>query len=219
MSFFSRIFVAIIQVLIGAVVAFRFQRKSFHYQNRIRDLQDKANTIIKISSEISEAYTKRKVRTNNLLQSLKTDNPNIGDYRKSYREAVEQWNIMLNKQNILLNSVELYGIAKEKLEGDIHKDFLAIHQTILLLLEEIDKEQKVTKDNINNALITLGGMQEKNLKLTNILLNKAKEEMDKSEGYKKVELSKVNLESATTWELIRALYSSSNRFSIKSSIF
>ena len=61
MSFFSRIFVAIIQVLIGAVAAFRFQRKSFHYQNRIRDLQDKANTIIKISSEISEAYTKRKV--------------------------------------------------------------------------------------------------------------------------------------------------------------
>ena len=70
-----------------------------------------------------------------------------------------------------------------------------------------------------NCKQPLGGMQEKSLKLTNILLNKAKEEMDKSEGYKKVELSKVNLESATTWELIRALYSSSNRFSIKSSIF
>lgn len=217
LDFFSRLIIAVIQVTIAAKVAFLFQKKSFHYQNKIREFQEKSNAIIEISSEISEGYTRRKIRTENLLEVLrKGDKEDLIKCRKSYRDSVENWNIILNKQNIALNNVKLYRIAKEDLEGDIHKGFREIHEIIKKEINKIDVGEKVSEENINNALSRLNETQTKTLTLTDSLLKKAREEMKKSEGCKE-ELSQNNLRDASIYELIKALYSRSNRFSIKCS--
>ena len=217
LDFLSRLIVAAIQVTIAANVAFLFQKKSFHYQNRIREFQEKSNAIVEISSEIIESYTRRKVRTENLLEILKKGKTeDLVEYRKSYRDSVEKWNVMLNKQNIALNNVELYKIAKKDLEGDIHKNFREIHEIIRTEINKINNNQKVSQKNINNAISRLNTTQKKTLTLTDLLLEKAKEEMKKSEDYKE-ELSQNNLKDASIYELIKALYSRSNRFSIRCS--
>lgn len=199
------ILVALIAGYIGQRISSTFQKESFLNQIQIRNAEDEIKRITELGLRIAKAVSERRFALQNLVDELSEHNSSNNEevLRKEYRDSVKKWNEELQAFNIELSSIGLSEQASY-LENEIHKNFRSAHDEIKIFMENRKYDSHLRK-----TIEYLNAVNKKTNELISTLSNKAKTKKDSILNGNTENLSINNLENATNWQLIIAIFHAS----------
>lgn len=187
--------------IVGVFITARVQRTNFINQTKIskseKDLEKTKEIIKKIESLSSIRSYTAKVVVGNLVDGspeIETDKS-----REDYRKAVFEWNANMQSIFIELRGIDLnyFGI---RLENEVQFNFKKSHD---LIRAKISNNSHVTSDEIISTLHTV---YKETRKISYDMLNTANEKWKKTLDGNHTNLDEYNIDTATSWTLIKALF-------------
>lgn len=187
--------------VVGALISAKVQRQNFANQTKISKAEkelEKTKEIIKKIESLSSirAYT-AKVVIDNLVAG--SPDPDTDNAREEYRKAVSEWNINITSIFIELKSLDLYNFALE-LDHEIQPIFKKSHD---LIRNKITKNSSVNSKEISSMLNTVYKLTRS---ISSRILEDANKKWQKTIDGNASNLNECNINKATIWTLIKALF-------------
>ena len=207
MEFFEKIILVVISGWIGNKITKIFQEKAFHNQQKIKNAEAEMERLTVISTRLIQAVSKRRFALQNLIDALITTKniEKYGPLRVTYREAVQSWNLELQLLLLELSSLSLESLAK-RLEDSVQGQFYLAHKDLNFYLNNQGKDKlSYLLDKISDRLNQVYASTKK---INTILIKEAHNKKEEILNGDTEELSAYNLNKASNWTLLVAIFHS-----------
>lgn len=207
MEFFEKIILVVISGWIGNKITKIFQEKAFHNQQKIKNAEAEMERLTAISTRLIQAVSKRRFALQNLIYALITtkniekDDP----LRVTYREAVQSWNLELQLLLLELSSLSLEGLAN-RLEYSVQGQFYLAHKELNFYLNNQGKDK--LSYILNKISDRLNQVYASTKEINTILIKEAHNKKEEILNGDTEELSTYNLNKASNWTLLVAIFHS-----------
>lgn len=186
---------------VGVFISYKVQKKQSHNNIIIKKAEKKISELKDTRDIFEDLSSDRIYRSRITISSLKEGEISEKD-RESYQLSVANWNKKLNTLFFELNSQNIYYIAIE-IERDVQKYFAMAHKEIK---KEINKKTIPTGADLNFATDCINTAYKNAKNISENITDIAEKRWDDIKNADSVPLSEFNLDKASAFTLIAALF-------------
>jgi hypothetical protein len=186
---------------VGVFISYRFQKKQIQAQLFFKKAEKKAIELKETRDKFEDLSSDRIYRTKSIISSIKEGSVTDKE-RDDYQKSVINWNKNLNALFFDLSSQGLYSLAI-RIENEIHNELALAHKHIK---KEFDKKTLPTGSDLNIASIAVKRAYKHAKNTTKEITSIADSRWDEIKDADSIPLSYHNLEQASTFTLLRAIF-------------
>lgn len=218
------LFTVLTTVLVGGLItnliSSIFQKRAMINSAKIKKVEDDVKFVLELNIRINDASSSRRFAMQEIINELtypsKQHEETLEKLRLNYKEEVRSWNINLTKFNIELSAINLYELALHHVEGYTSRRFsiedtdyqTGIHSNFREAHYYLNYYLNIKKDDmyIRRVQNLMDIIYKETKTVSNNLINKSDRLWEDLENDYTDTLSTYNIDRASTFILILAIF-------------